>query len=517
MSDQAAQLSAMLASGINRRTFLAAGTGVAGSLLIPRSVLADPAHVAANPTPLSAPRDGARDISQEFAAFAAGMRYEDLPADAVEAAKKSLLDTLGVMLAASGVESATSPLIELLKETGGKEEATVFGENFRLPASAAAFVNGALAHSLDFDPQTPWGAHCDSSIVPTVLALAELRGGCSGADLITAIAVGQEVFIRLRLNVGWHMDWNLSTVVGCFSATCAGACLMNLNETQTANAMGIVSMQSSGTMELVFGVGSDLRGMYAGFCSQACVTAVRLAQRGMTGISNLFEGEAGHFSVYFRGEYDRAKMLHELGTKFSSGGMLYKYWPAVGNAHTYIHASLMLSCENNIDTKNIKEIVVYVGDFQQRMCTPLEVRCAPTTAIDAKFSLPFLVALALARRQVKVSDFSPESLSSPDVLALAKKVVPVVSADYNWKSKLPDGRVEIRMVDGKVYSQVGSNVPGSPEAPLTWDQLTHKFYECGLVAKNPVSMDKSFQAAFIVKDLQRAEGVTDLLRLIQAA
>ncbi|MGO8565228.1 MmgE/PrpD family protein, partial [Rhizobium ruizarguesonis] len=97
----------------------------------------------------------------------------------------------------------------------------------------------------------------------------------------------------LRCNVGWHIDWNLSTVVGCFSATAAGGSIFKLDPTQLANALGIASLQSSGTIEQIFGLGSDLRGMYAGFSSQASVNAVRLAARGMTGIRSLLEGEAG--------------------------------------------------------------------------------------------------------------------------------------------------------------------------------------------------------------------------------
>lgn len=501
---------------LNRRRFLAVGTGLASSFLMPGLVTAEPMSPSQKQSDHVSPagRPEQPDVSHSFAEFAAGIRYEDLPPDAISAAKKSLLDTLGVILAASGIEPAIRPLIDLLKESGGKEESTVFGEGIRLPASAAAYANGALAHCLDFDPQTPWGAHCDSSIVPTVLALAEQSGGCTGKDLIKAIAVGQEVFIRLRLNVGWHMDWNLSTVMGCFSATCAGAALLGLTPTQTAHAMGIVSMQSSGTMELVFGVGSDLRGMYAGFCSQACVTAVRLAKRGMTGIENLFEGEAGLLKVYFRDEYNREKMLEGLGTAFSSGGMLYKYWPAVGNAHTYIHASILLSCEHNIDTEQIRAVNVYVGDFQQRMCTPLDVRRAPDTSIDAKFSLPFLVSLALARRQLKVSDFSHDALNAPEVLALAQKVIPLPNPAYNWKAKLPDGRVEILMADGTVYSREGSEVPGSPESPMTWDQIAHKFSECARLATNPPLLDTISEAILFVRKLEDAPDATVLIKLI---
>ena len=192
-----------------------------------------------------------RDLSHDLGHFAATTRFENLPTASVEAAKKSLLDTLGVTLAASGMEPAVKALVDLVVENGGKPESTIFGFGGKAPASMAAFANGAMAHCLDFDDQTPWGAHPGSSVIPTLLALAELKGEVNGKDLITAIAIGQELFIRLRCNVGWHMDWNLSTVVGVFSATAAGCSLMRLTAEQTANALGIASMQSGGTMELI--------------------------------------------------------------------------------------------------------------------------------------------------------------------------------------------------------------------------------------------------------------------------
>ena len=454
------------------------------------------------------------DLSQELAEFAANTRFADLPPAAVEAAKQSVLDTIGVMLAASGMEPAVRPIIELVQESGGKGEATILGYGNRVPAGAAAFANGALAHGLDFDSQTPWGAHADSSIVPTVLALAELREGVTGEELITAVAVGQEIFIRLRCNVGWHMDWNLSTVVGCFSATAAGGSIFKLDATQLANALGIASLQSSGTMEQIFGLGSDLRGMYAGFSSQASVNAVRLAARGMTGIRNLFEGEAGVFKVYFKGEYDREKMVANLGKEFLSGGMTYKYWPAVGNAHTYIHAAIELMKENDVDLAQISEVKVYVGDFQQRMCSPLVERQVPNTLVHAKFSLPFLVALALAKGRMEVGDFTSDALKDETVLALARKVVPVPDSSYNWTAKLPDGKIDVVLGDGTRLSRLGSKVPGSVELPMTWEELFQKFGSCARAAAVPVSPERIEELCHSLQSLESVRDVRDVVSAV---
>jgi 2-methylcitrate dehydratase PrpD len=454
------------------------------------------------------------DLSREFAAHIVNTRFESLSAEAVDAAKKSIVDTLGVILAGSGMEPAVRGVAEVALEAGGRPECTVLGFGGRVPAPMAAFANGAMAHCLDFDDQTPWGAHPDSSVVPTALALAERRGGISGRHLLAAVGVGQDLFVRLRCNVGWRQDWNLSSVVGAFSAAAAGAKVFGLSREQTAHALGIVSMQSSGTMEVIFGIGSDLRGMYAGFTAQGAVLACLLAEKGITGIADLFEGRAGIFSVYFNGRYEREKMVDGLGHDYLGASMLYKAWPAVGNVHTYVHATIELIRQHGLTADDIEEIRVYVGDFHQRMCTPLDVRRAPATLVDAKFSLPFCVALAVARGQIRISDFSAKALKDPAVLAIAQKVVPVEDSGLDWKVKIPDGRMEITTRDGRRFERIGDMVPGSAEAPMSWDGIEAKFRDCAAVAANPVPEARIEKALAMARNLDELDDATELLRVL---
>ena len=163
---------------------------------------------------MTSPDRAEEDLVQHFGGFAAAVQFDDLPVEAIEAAKKSILDTIGVILAASRLEPAVRSVVDLVIDSAGKPEATILAFGGRVPADQAAFANGAMAHCLDFDDQTPWGQHAASSIVPAVLAVAERRGGVSGRDLIAAVAAGQDLFARLRRNVRWRKDWNLSTVDG---------------------------------------------------------------------------------------------------------------------------------------------------------------------------------------------------------------------------------------------------------------------------------------------------------------
>jgi 2-methylcitrate dehydratase PrpD len=452
------------------------------------------------------------DVVEHFAHHVASASFLELPTAAVEAAKKSILDTLGVVLAASGAEPAVQPVIDLVREAGGRAESTVLGFGDRVPAPWAAFANGAMAHCLDFDDQTPWGQHSASSVVPAALAVAEQRGKVSGRELITAVAVGQDLFARLRRNVGWRKDWNLSTVLGVFAAAAAASRILNLTPKGVTHALGIASMQSSGIMEVVAGTGSNLRAIYAGFPAKGAVIAALLAGKGMTGVEQLFEGRFGVFATYFGGNYDRDAMLRNLGQDFQGSTTQYKPWPAVGTSHSHISATIGLVADHGITPEEIAKILVYVGDYHELMCQPLASRRAPSTLVDAKFSLPFLVAVAAVHRSVRIADLSAEGLRSPEVLDVARKVEPVADASLNWDLDLPSGRVEIVLRNGQRLVRTGHPVPGGAEAPMSWQDLGQKFADC---ASSAHAAPEGPQIRQIVHAAHHMEDVGDVVQLIR--
>ncbi|WP_137890275.1 MmgE/PrpD family protein [Ramlibacter sp. 2FC] len=458
------------------------------------------------------------DLCHHIADFIVNTRYDKLPQDAVEGAKKSILDTLGVILAAGGMEPAVRGIVEFAKESGGRPESSVLGFGGRVPAVMAAFVNGAMAHCLDYDDQTPWGQHSASSLIPAVFAVAERvaaeNGAVSGKDMIAAVAAGQDLFNRFRRFVDWRKDWNFSTVMGVYCATAASGLLLGLSREQVTHALGIASMQSCGTAAVLNAVGSDLRAMYAGFPARGAVTAALLAQKGITGVPTIFEGKFGVFDMYFGNKYDRKSILDGLGTDYTGGLTLYKRWPAVGTAHSHIHATISLMNERGLDAADIDEIRVFVGDYHRLMSEPLEARRSPTTLVDAKFSLPFLVAVAAVRRDMSLDDFTQAALKDPEVLAVARKVLPVDDATLDWKLELPPGRVEIVMRDGRRFERVGTDVPGSVEAPMDWDDIVRKFSNCASFAPARRSAEQLSAVHQMVRTLEQVKDATEVLRAL---
>ena len=458
-------------------------------------------------------RDENDDLVHHFADLAVDTTLAQLPPDAIDAAKKSLLDTIGVTLAAGGLEPIAKPVLEHVRENGGRPEATVLGTDLKVPAGAAAFANGALAHCLDFDDLTYWGHHAASSIVPATLAAAERRGLVSGEELVVAIAVGQDIFARLRRHVEWRKDWNISPVMGVFAAAAAVGRVLGLTREQVAHALGIASMRSAGTMEIVQGV-SDVRGIYAGFSAEGAVTAALLAERGVTGLGALFEGTYGFLNTYFRGDYDRDAILEDLGSTYTGGATLYKRWPSVSTSHSHIHAMMTLMAEQRLDVDDLDEIRVFVGDWHDVMCRPLESRRAPKTVLDAKFSLPFLVSLAAVRGDISVTDLTEPALDDPSVLDLARKVVPVPDAALNWSLEIPPGRVQVTTRDGRTIDKSGVGVPGTVDAPMTWQDIERKFDDCASAAAVPLRTEQVVAVKRMARGFETNEDALNIVRAL---
>ena len=188
-----------------------------------------------------------------------------------------------------------------------------------------------------------------------------------------------------------------------------------------------------------------------------------LAEKGITGLDAPFEGKYGFLNTYFDGKYDRDKILDGLGTDFTGSATLYKRWPSVSTSHSHIHATLGLVEQHDLQRRGHRGDPVYTGDWHDVMCQPLEARRAPTSALDGKFSLPFLVASAVGPPRDRCRRLHGRGAQRPRVLAVAQRVVPVPDKALDWKLEIPSGRVEILTRDGRSYRGRGHRT-----SPARW-------------------------------------------------
>lgn len=455
------------------------------------------------------------DIVWPLARNVVQVKYQDLPAETVEATKKSILDTLGVIEAASGLTPWMKDLVGLVKESGGRDESTILGFGGRVPAWMAAFANGAMAHCLDYDDlHHSARAHCGAQTVSPGFAVAERLGKVSGKDLITAVALGIDLFARLCYSIDPKIPWCRHPMFGVFGAAATSGKLLGLNEEQMVDALGLAFCQAAGTEEIRYTVGSDVGGMREAFPNKSGVLAALMAQRGIRGVRTCFEGKAGLFNVYYGGEYNREPLTHNLGKMFQGTDVGFKPWPACGFTHSYIDATLSLVREHDIQPGDVEEITVFVGDRPMNLCQPLEVRRRPKTILDAKYSIPFTVGVAIARRKVILKDYMVESLDDPAVLELAQKVSSKYDAGCDHSREREPAKIEIKVKGGTTYRQRTDFPYGHHEKPMTRADIVDKFRDCVSYAAKPVTQASAEKVIILVANLEDVGDVSSIVRLL---
>ena len=188
----------------------------------------------------------------------------------------------------------------------------------------------------------------------------------------------------------------------------------------------------------------------------------------------------------------------------------------MGTAHSHLHATIGIVDQRDLRLQDIAELRVFVGDYHQLMCSPLEARRAPTTLVDARFSLPYLVAVAAKQRDVRLADFTTAALRDPSVLAAAARVIPIADSSLDWNLVMPPGRVEIVTHDGRRFDKTGIDVPGSDTAPMTWQQLEDKFQDCMAASLRPLSIARQNDVMSSVSSLEDVDNVSTLLQMLAA-
>lgn len=408
-----------------------------------------------------------------------------LPPDVVDAVQRSLLDAVGVSLAGGGIGEGCAEFADLAVADGGRAESSIFGWGARVPAAAAAFANGAFAHALDFgDSLDSASVHPSAQVVPAVVALAEAMD-CAGSRLVTAIAVGCDITCRLGAAVGIRMSqrgFYTPPMLGSIGATAACANLLGLSCAQTLDAISLTVSQYAAVAEMKNSNGSVIRAIRDAFAAQSAVRSAQLAQRGIRGFETPLEGRAGFFTAYAGGEYDADALTAGLGETFASPAISYKPWPACRWTHPFIEATLRV--RGGLDVDTIERIELLGPARCEVLVQPRAAKCRPTRSIDAKFSLPFIVATALVRGEVTLGAFLGDALTRPDVLAVARLVDFVADDSMTAASGVP-GAVTIRMRNGATVTHEVREARGGPRAPMTADELRAKYVDCAAYARQP--------------------------------
>jgi len=443
-------------------------------------------------------------ISDILSRHIAAMSPAALPAATLASAKRVLLDASGVMLAASGMAEEPRAFIAAAK-AGGAGPCAILGTAERVSAPMAALANGAMAHTLDYEDafdRVP--GHPNASLVPALIALVQMEGAVDGPRFLTALATGCDFACRMAVALRRPMEagnWYPPPMLGGFGAVAGAANLLGLSAEQTRDALSLMLCQTVMPGEIKYSQGTVIRAVREAFPAQAAVMSALLAREGVAGFEQPLEGRAGFYALFAGGEFDSSDLTDGLGQRFWIEQLTFKPWPSCRGTHPFIELALNLLASHGFDPQRITAIDVAVDDVQQMLVEPAERKAAPQVAIDAKFSIPFVIAIALARGRVSLDDFDRTALADPQLLALTAKVSATVAPETGWKRGC-GGRMIIRMDDGRQFEAVTGDALGSPERPLDDGQLVAKFIDCAARAAQPLSADAAAHFAQQILSLE---------------
>ncbi len=442
--------------------------------------------------------------------FVDGSEFTHLPKDTIEAAKRLLIDTVGVAIAGSSAEGI-KPAIELMSQWGGKEESTLWVYGNRLPSLNAAFINGMMAHALDFDDTHAYaGIHLGASVIPTALAMAECVRGVSGRDVITSIVLGVEIASRLGLSVldpdkGWH----LTATCGTLSSAAIAGKLLRLDREKLWNALGIAYSQASGTLQSVVD-GVLTKRMQPGLAARAGILSAFLARDGLTGSRDFLEGKYGLLPLYHGNGYNPRILTEGLGSTFEISHLAMKPYPCCRCAHAAIDAILEIVEGTGLTLEEVEKIDVYGSQAMKNMCgRPFQI--GQNNAVDAQFSLQYVMASAISRKRVSIEDFSLKAIQDPILAPHTGKVNVTVSPEI--KSRFA-AHVEVKTKSGSLLSRRVDSPKGQPENPMTPEEGVAKFKSCGTYAAKPLAPEKLDRFIQKVRSLEETASAAELVQPI---
>ena len=461
-------------------------------------------------------------IVRQLGDFSAGVRFADLPAGAVRAVEGHVLDTLGVCLAARPLETSVMAL-QLGRVWGGPPDCSVIGFSDRLPPASAAFVNGVLAHSLDFDDtHLPSVLHPSASVVPAALAVGE-EVGCSGREMIAALAVGYEIANRTGMaaydrelgnSIFFERGWHATSICGTLAAAVVAAKLYGLDAAKIGHALGIAVSMGAGVIE-GNRTGGSVKRLHCGWAAHAGIIAAQAARAGFTGPAEAFEGLYGFYKAFCEGVFHVEELLEGLGSRWSVTELFYKPYPANHFSHAAIDAALQLRSSVEID--DIAEIEVGLPTSTLRtLAQPVEAKARPQSGYHAQFSAPFVVAAALlggGGLGVWLNDFTDEHVRDPRYLNLAAKVrcVGDTECDAIFPRQFP-AVMTIKTRSGKVLNAEVMANRGGPGNPLSTEELKTKFNANAGITMDQGGSDRLAGAAMNLHALE----ARDLAALVRA-
>ena len=470
------------------------------------------------PTKVPSPdAGGAPAVTDHVARFALNTRYDDIPERVRTQALAHILDALGLALAGS-VAPGSRIIQDYLVSLGcGGGPAPVFGTALSTAPRFAALANGAAIHAHDYDDTCPQhladrngGLHATGPVIAAALATAQTTGS-PGRDVLAAFHVGVETGCCISHaidNRHYAAGYHATGTVNVFGAAAAVARLLGAELPVMRMALGLAASHSAGIRE---NFGTMTKPYHAGHAAEGGTVSAELAMRGFTAAENALEAPRGFFSAA-GGGFDPMQVMERLGNPwaFEDPGVWIKPHPSGALNHPAMTLLRQWVRAERVTPDRVRHVRLRTN--ANVVNTLLHNR--PKTWLEAKFSLPFNAAAILVKGRAGLAEFTDEVVNAPDIKAMMDRIdfaaYGAIKADYTNTTTF----IEIDLTDGRTLSGRVDYPKGSPQDPMTYDEVAEKFHECADYAAWP--KDKAARIVDLVRDFERLPDVRALTAALSA-
>jgi 2-methylcitrate dehydratase PrpD len=453
-------------------------------------------------------------LSSDLAQWATRVTFDDLPPDVIRSTKARVLDVIGLSLAGAETPFGRS-VRDAAVAMSSAGPCRVLGTGEAISVTMAAFANGACSQALEYDDTHNESiVHMSSPSVAAALAVAD-AGKVSGCDLITAIALGNEISCRagsVAPGQFHRRGFHPSGLFATFGVAYLAARLLKLDAEAMARAAGICGSFASGILECWVD-GTQTKFLHPGWSAQSGLACAFLARAGTTGPAEVFEGRWGLFATHLQAveaspNFDR--LTAGLGTHWDSRNASFKPFPAAHVIHPYISAILRLRSAHGLKAADVEQIICPVAAFiVPIVCEPVSEKLAPASDSHGRISLQYSLAEALVQGSLGRHAYSDASLRDQEILGLARRIRYQVDATYPGPGRFK-GAVTVTLKDGRTLTEVEEHNRGSAENPMTDAELRAKFDENAAGFLTPAARDRVCDAVMALDGMADARALVDL-------
>lgn len=413
--------------------------------------------------------------SEILADFLVNLDEKDLTKELKQRAKELMLDSVGTALAASKEQSVIKAVRMFESFPTSNQKAQIWGHNSFVNADYAAMCNGIAAHALDYD-DTHTEAILHASAILTPLCLSYGFTLTKDANkLLKAFILGWEIAARIGIaskGTFHKRGFHTTAICGVFGSAVACGTMLDLNKEQMINALGFAGSFASGVNEFLSN-GSNSKLLHIANAIKNGIFIAHFAKANLNAPLSIFEGRDNIFRTFgIEEECDKTRLCEKLGENYQVMQVSIKPYPSCHFSHGFIDCAIALRDEG-LKADDILDIECFVDEVPiSFICDPIEAKYSPKTAYEAKFSMPFLMALAFMDGKIDLSSY--EKLKRKEVLEFAKKIRYTKAKSSGFPKYFP-GHLQAKLVSGKTIKKDVFINKGNPDNPLKFEEVQDKF------------------------------------------